>query len=115
MSQTLTPTLSHPAGGRESGSGATSAAPPLPRASVGESRGGGLASYLLVAPLALVFLLFFVAPMALVVVVSFFNYETYDILIPGFTLQNYIDVFTDSVTWVTYLKTLEFCVIVWAI
>src|SRR6476646_5854245 len=75
----------------------------------------GLVPYLLVSPLVLVFLLFFVVPTALVVVVSVFNYETYDILIPGFTLQNYIDVFTDEVTWITYLKTLEFCIVVWVI
>ena len=34
--------------------------------------------------------------MLLVVAVSFFDYESYDILIPAFSLQNYVDVFTDS-------------------
>jgi putative spermidine/putrescine transport system permease protein len=77
--------------------------------------GLGLASYLLVAPLALVFLLFFVVPIALVMVVSFFDYEAYDMLIPAFTLQNYIDVFSEQVTWDTYLSTLKFCLTVWAI
>ncbi|MFO1036884.1 MAG: ABC transporter permease [Geminicoccaceae bacterium] len=76
---------------------------------------GGLAAYLLATPLAIVFLLFFIVPMALVVVVSFFNYESYQILIPDFTFQNYIDVFTEQVTWDTYLNTLKFCIVVWAI
>lgn len=81
------------------------------------SRSGGLDStaYLLVAPLALVFLVFFVVPIGLVFVVSFFEYEAYDMLIPAFTFANYVDVFSQRVTWDTYLKTLQFCVSVWAI
>lgn len=75
----------------------------------------GLAPYLLAAPMALVFLVFFVLPMVLVLVVSFFDYEAYDMLIPAFTFQNYLDVFTEQVTWDTYLSTLKFCLTVWAI
>ncbi len=81
----------------------------------GEPRRGGWAPYLLISPLALVFLTFFLVPMALVVAVSFFDYETYQVIIPTFTVQSYIDVFTSSITWITFYKTLEFCVIVWAI
>ncbi len=77
--------------------------------------GTGLAPYLLVAPMALVFLLFFVVPIVLVMVVSFFDYEAYDMLIPAFTFQNYIDVFSEQVTWDTYLSTLKFCITVWLI
>ena len=77
--------------------------------------GGGLAPYLLVAPMALVFLLFFVVPILLVMAVSFFDYEAYDMLIPAFSLQNYVDVFSEQVTWDTYLSTLKFCLIVWLI
>jgi putative spermidine/putrescine transport system permease protein len=77
--------------------------------------GDGLMPYLLVAPLAAVFLLFFLIPMLLVVVVSFFNYESYQILIPDFTFQNYLDVFGEAVTWETYLTTLKYCLIVWAL
>jgi putative spermidine/putrescine transport system permease protein len=51
----------------------------------------------------------------LVVVVSFFGYETYRILIPGFTLDNFRDIFSEAVTYRTYLITVEFCLIVWAI
>ena len=77
--------------------------------------GGGLAPCLLVAPMALVFLLFFVVPILLVMAVSFFDYEAYDMLIPAFSLQNYVDVFSEQVTWDTYLSTLKFCLIVWLI
>ena len=77
--------------------------------------GAGMASYLLAAPLILVFLSFFVIPIILVVAVSFFTYETWDILIPAFTFENYEYVFESSTTWKTYLTTLKFCIIVWAI
>ncbi|HMR31934.1 MAG TPA: ABC transporter permease [Geminicoccaceae bacterium] len=81
----------------------------------GHDRWAGLVPYLQVAPLALAFLVFFVVPMILVVVVSFFDYQSYDILIPDFTLQNYVDVFSEGTTWITYLNTLKFCLIVWLI
>ncbi len=71
--------------------------------------------YLQVLPLLIVFLSFFVIPIIIVVIVSFFDYQTYDILIPDFVLFNYVDVFTASVTWQTYWITIKFCVIVWAI
>ena len=74
-----------------------------------------LSAYLQVAPLTAVFVGFFVLPIMLVLLVSFFEYQTYQLLIPAFTLQNYVDVFTSSVTYRTYLSTLRFCVIVWAI
>jgi len=74
-----------------------------------------MVAYLEALPLAVVFLLFFVVPMALVVVVSFFGYETYQILIPAFTLDNFREVFSESVTYRTYLITAKFCIIVWAI
>lgn len=70
-------------------------------------------SYLQAGPMIVVFALFFLLPIGLVVVVSFFDYQTYDILIPDFTWQNYEDVFTASVTYRTYLITLKFCLIVW--
>jgi putative spermidine/putrescine transport system permease protein len=86
-----------------------------PAASFRRVPGTGLATYLLVAPMALVFLLFFIVPMILVMAVSFFDYEAYDMLIPAFSLQNYVDVFSEQVTWDTYLSTLKFCLLVWAI
>jgi len=72
-------------------------------------------AYLEALPLAGVFLGFFVFPIALVVAVSFFRNETYQILIPGFTLDNFREVFSEAVTYRTYMITLKFCAIVWAI
>jgi len=64
-------------------------------------------------PFALVFLLFLVLPLVLVGVVSFWRASDYE-LIPAFTLQNYVDVF-NATTARTYLSTLKFCVLVWAV
>jgi putative spermidine/putrescine transport system permease protein len=74
-----------------------------------------LSAYIQVAPLAVVFGGFFLVPILMVVLVSFFDYQTYQPLIPAFTTQNYVDVFTASVTYKTYLITVRFCLIVWAI
>ena len=74
------------------------------------------------APFAVVFLIFFLIPLALTVMVSFWNFNEYELL-PGFTLRNYISQFegcthlTDNgdicVTLNTYLSTLKFCFLVW--
>jgi len=74
-----------------------------------------LTPYLEALPLSAVFLAFFAVPIALVVVVSFFDYETYQLLIPAFTLENYREVFSEPVTYQTYLITIEFCALTWAI
>lgn len=71
-------------------------------------------TYLQVAPLALVFLLFLVVPIATIVVVSFFDYNTTSI-IPAFLIQNYEELLLSPVTWQTYLQTLQFAVITWAL
>jgi len=71
-------------------------------------------AYLQVAPLSLVFLLFLVVPILTIVVVSFFDYSTTQI-IPAFLLQNYEELLLSPVTWRTYLQTLEFAVITWAL
>ena len=52
-------------------------------------------------------------PMAVLVVVSFFDYDSVQI-IPGFVLTNYRDC-CSAVTWRTYLNTLRFTAIVWAV
>lgn len=75
------------------------------------------------SPLAAVFALFFVVPLALVVMVSFWQATEYELL-PAFTGQNYVDVFAGCpvtmegdlcVTVKTYLSTLKFGVLTWAI
>jgi len=71
-------------------------------------------TYLQVAPLSLVFLLFLVVPIVTIVVVSFFDYSTTRI-IPAFLLQNYEELLLSPVTWRTYLQTLEFAVITWGL
>jgi putative spermidine/putrescine transport system permease protein len=76
---------------------------------------GLLVPYFEAVPLAAVFAIFFLLPVGLVVVVSFFGYETYRLLVPDFTFENYREVFSEAVTYRTYLVTLKFCAIVWAI
>jgi putative spermidine/putrescine transport system permease protein len=71
-------------------------------------------TYLQVAPLSLVFLLFLVVPIVTIVVVSFFDYNTTSI-IPAFLLQNYEELLLSPVTWQTYLQTLQFSLITWAL
>ena len=71
-------------------------------------------AYLQVAPLSLVFLLFLVVPIATIIVVSFFDYNTTSI-IPAFLSQNYEELLLSPVTWQTYLQTLEFAAITWAL
>ena len=76
------------------------------------------------APFALVFLLFFLIPLALIAMVSLWNFNEYE-LIPAVTLRNYLSLFegcsrlTDNgdfcVTISTYISTLKFSLLVWAI
>jgi len=74
-----------------------------------------IAHDLQVMPITVVVLVFFLIPVMLVIVISFFDYQTYDILIPDFTLMNYQDVFSSSVTYETYWTTAKLSLIVWAI
>lgn len=73
-----------------------------------------LTPYLQAAPLALVLACFLLLPMLAIIVVSFFDYNSVQI-IPAFILGNYHDVLFSWVTWATYLNTLRFTLIVWAI
>jgi putative spermidine/putrescine transport system permease protein len=71
-----------------------------------------LSTYLQVAPLAVVLLFFFAIPVTLVVVVSFFRYQMLVGLVPDFTFQNYAAILTNPTTWVLYLSTIKFTLIV---
>ena len=71
-------------------------------------------AYLQVAPLALVFGLFLVVPIATIVVVSFWDYNTTQI-IPDFLLQNYEELLFSPVTWQTYRQTVQFALITWVL
>ena len=75
-------------------------------------------------PFAAVFVVFFLVPLALTLMVSFWNFNEYELL-PGFTLKNYLAIFDGCgglnergdlcVSLATYLSTLKFCLLVWAI
>jgi putative spermidine/putrescine transport system permease protein len=73
-----------------------------------------LIPFLQAAPLAAVLCVFLLLPMLVLVVVSFFDYDSVQI-IPAFQFTNYTDVLGSAVTWRTYLNTLRFTAIVWAI
>ena len=100
---------------------ATDAAP-LPRAARPRGRyGWAPPAWLQAMPMGLVFALFFVLPLALVVVVSFWDYNDYEIL-PSFTLRSYTESFEGCYDQLpelctilkTYVTTAELCVTVWA-
>ena len=85
-----------------------------------------LFAWLQAAPLAAVFLVFFLVPLGLIAVVSFWQATDYE-LIPAFTPQNYLDVFRGCgaslvtpgedlcVTLKTYGATLRFSLLTWAV
>jgi len=72
------------------------------------------ASTLQATPLALILGVFLLIPIATIVIVSFWDYNEYELL-PGFTTQNYIDALGSAVTWRTYVATIRFAAIVWAL
>jgi putative spermidine/putrescine transport system permease protein len=73
-----------------------------------------LVSYLQVAPLALVLLIFFGLPMLAVFAVSFFDFDQFAV-VPAFILDNYAEVFGSSLTQKLYLTSLKYAAIVWAV
>ena len=83
-------------------------------------RKGDFVPYLQAAPLAAVFGLFFVVPLLFTLVVSFWDYNAYEI-IPDFVFVNYEEIFEGCLadlpelclTFKTYLSTLKFCFLVW--
>ncbi|MBN3751534.1 ABC transporter permease [Paraburkholderia sp. Tr-20389] len=80
-----------------------------------------VSAWLQAMPLTLTFAIFFIVPLAITLIVSFWDFNEYQI-IPAFTLKNYAAIFdgcgslTDvCVTIKTYWSTLRFCAIVWAV
>jgi putative spermidine/putrescine transport system permease protein len=73
----------------------------------------GLAPYLQATPLALILGVFLLVPIATIVVVSFWDYD-FARIIPDFIFTNYREAFT-AVTFRTYLNTIKYAVIVWAV
>jgi len=62
----------------------------------------------------LILVLFFGLPMLVVVAVSFFDYGQ-GRLYPTFIFDNYLEIFSSSVTVRLYLSSLKFALIVWAV
>ncbi|APF39598.1 ABC transporter permease (plasmid) [Chelatococcus daeguensis] len=75
---------------------------------------GRLAAYLQAAPLALILGVFLLAPILMIVAVSFWDYD-FARLYPDFILTNYAETLGSWVTWRTYLNTLKYAAIVWAL
>jgi len=81
---------------------------------------GAAPAWLQILPFAAIFVLFFLVPLGLTVMVSFWDYNEYQIL-PAFTVRSYFEIFEGCidrlpdlcVTFKTYLSTLKFCLIVW--
>lgn len=80
-----------------------------------------IAPWLQAFPLAAVLGFFFLAPLVLVVAVSLWPLDEYR-LVPGFTFDNYVSLFQGCahlaepcVTVSTYLSTLKFSLIAWAV
>jgi putative spermidine/putrescine transport system permease protein len=79
------------------------------------------AAWLQATPLTLTFALFFIVPLVITLIVSFWDFNEYQI-IPAFTFKNYVAIFdgcssmTDMcVTFKTYWSTIKFCAMVWAV
>ncbi|MDB5892551.1 MAG: transporter permease [Rhodoferax sp.] len=99
----------------------SSTAAPPPSANTAPAPGRSASAWLQATPLTVVFALFFLIPLALILMVSFWDFNEYELL-PGFTFKNYISVFDgcsnmdDLCTTVrTYLSTFKFCLLVWLI
>ncbi|MBC7608984.1 MAG: ABC transporter permease [Polaromonas sp.] len=84
--------------------------------------GRSIAAWWQALPLTAVFVLFFLIPLALISMVSFWDFNEYELL-PGFTFKNYISVFEGCgslsesgdlcTTFRTYLSTFKFSFLVW--
>src|SRR5271168_4745640 len=80
----------------------------------------GIPGWLQAMPFGLVFAFFFIIPLILVVIVSFWDYNDYEML-PAFTTRSYTETFEGCLTQLpdlctilkTYVSTAKFCCIVW--
>jgi putative spermidine/putrescine transport system permease protein len=96
-------------------------APSTPSLPAAAAPGRSLAAWWQALPLTTVFALFFLVPLALIVMVSFWDFNEYELL-PGFTFKNYIAIFDGCsntsdwcVTFKTYFSTFKFSFLVWLI
>lgn len=73
-----------------------------------------LVAYLQAAPLALILGGFLLLPILMIGIVSFWDYD-FAAMYPDFVTFNYTETLGSWVTWKTYLNTLKFAFLVWAI
>ena len=73
-----------------------------------------LMPYLQSLPLWIVLGVFLLVPIVMIVVVSFWDDQETG-FVAAFLLDNYRDLLGSAVTWKTYLQTIEYAAIVWAI
>jgi putative spermidine/putrescine transport system permease protein len=92
----------------------TAAAKTATRVKKPRADGSSLGPWLLAAPLTLVLGIFLVIPILMLIVVSFLDYNSVQILW-SFVLDNYGEALSDPVTWETFLVTIKYAVITWAI
>ncbi|MBP2234504.1 putative spermidine/putrescine transport system permease protein [Sinorhizobium kostiense] len=91
-----------------------------PNERIGRGRSRGLRlpfaaiCYLQATPLLLILGFFFILPILMIIVVSFWDYD-FAGLYPDFLTMNYTDTLGSWVTWKTYLNTLKFTVLTWAL
>jgi putative spermidine/putrescine transport system permease protein len=97
----------------------TAPSPSLPVSTPAPGR--SIAAWWQATPLTAVFVLFFLVPLALILMVSFWDFNQYEML-PGLTVKNYISIFDGCasrgdmcVTFKTYLSTFKFSFLVWLI
>ncbi|WP_113261449.1 ABC transporter permease [Agrobacterium cavarae] len=74
----------------------------------------GLVSYIEATPLVLILGFFLLLPILMIVVVSFWDYD-FAQMYPDFVTFNYTETLGSWVTWQTYLNTLKYAFLVWAI
>ncbi|WP_377296561.1 ABC transporter permease [Rhizobium sp. SGZ-381] len=73
-----------------------------------------LVSYLQATPLTLILAAFLLLPLLMIITVSFWDYD-FAQMYPDFVTFNYTETLGSWVTWKTYLNTLKFAFLVWAI
>lgn len=72
---------------------------------------GQLASWLYVTPLLIVLIPFFIVPIAVVIIASFLGNDGFGGIVPEFTTQNYVDLFTAKLTFDLYWTTIKYSVL----
>ena len=67
-----------------------------------------------ISPLSLALLFFLVGPVIMIMIMSFYEFTGF-MTVPDATLENYIELFTSSLTGINYLQTLKMVGITWVV